>query len=72
MNTKKPIMLFSSMIFIAILFCTGCRTPQAEMASLMKAIDVYETAWAEGGFLKLDVDLWLTLEGPMKEMETKK
>ena len=52
MNANKMIVI--SLITSTILFCTGCQNQQAEMASLMKAIDAYETAWAEGDFLTVE------------------
>ena len=52
MNAHKMIVI--SLITSTVLFCAGCQNQQAEMASLMKAIDAYETAWAEGDFLTVE------------------
>ena len=52
MNTSKRAVI--SLTMVTIMFCAGCRTQQGEMASLMKAIDVYETAWSDGDFLTVE------------------
>ena len=52
MNAHKMIVI--SLITSTVLFCAGCQNQQAEMASLMQAIDAYETAWAEGDFLTVE------------------
>ena len=52
MNSDKMILI--ALLMLTVLFYTGCQTPEAEMASLLSAIDAYETAWSEGDFLTVE------------------
>ena len=57
MNTK-PIS-FKALTQVTLLSClflilTGCQNEDAEMDSLLKAMDTYETAWANGDFLTVE------------------
>lgn len=61
MKATKATSTLAAILAIAALFCAGCQHRQnrpdnaeKEKASLLAAMDSYETAWANGDFLKVD------------------
>ena len=56
MRKQKLTIPLSAILTFVVLFGAGCQSPSAEteMDALMNTIEGYETAWAEGDFLKVD------------------
>ena len=53
MKTTK-ILTILAIVATPILLCTGCGGRAGEMDSLVRSIEDFENAWAEGDFLKVD------------------